>query len=61
MQKVIKAFVALITLTIGVVLGITLLSDFIWWKMLVFAGACYVIGQLVYKLLRIIDRRFSDQ
>lgn len=59
MKIILKACVASITLAIGFLLGIFLLSGFVLWKTLVFAAACAVIGQLVYKLLRVIDEKFS--
>ena len=61
MKIILKVLVALITVTVGWFLGIVLLGDLIWWKILVFAGACVVIGQLVYKLLRIIDKRYTSK
>lgn len=60
MKKFLKCLVALITLMFGLLLGIILLSEFIWWRLLLFAVACSFIGQFVYRLLRIIDRKFSN-
>lgn len=58
MKIALKTLVALITLAVGCLLGMVLLNGLILWKMIIFGGACCVIGQLVYKLLRAIDRRF---
>ena len=59
MKTVLKLLVALMSFATGLFLGITLLQGFILWKVLVFAGSCGVIGQFVYKLLRVIDKKYS--
>lgn len=61
MKAILKGLVALITLIIGLLLGILLLSGLVWWRVLLFALACYLVGQMVYRLLRIIDKKFSNQ
>lgn len=60
MKIILKALVALITVMVGGILGIALLSGYIWWKVLLFLSACYLIGHLIYGLLRVIDKNFSS-
>lgn len=61
MKVALKTLVALITIVVGCFLGIVLLSGLVWWKILVFAWACAIIGQLVYNLLRAIDKKYSSK
>lgn len=58
MKIVLKVMVALIAVAIGFFAGMVLLNGWVLWKVLVFAGICALTGQLVYKLLRVIDKRY---
>ncbi|MEG0485995.1 MAG: hypothetical protein RR576_11160 [Oscillospiraceae bacterium] len=58
MKIALKVLIALITVAIGCFAGMVLLNGWVWWKVLVFAGICAVTGQMVYKLLRVIDKRY---
>lgn len=59
MKKCLKALMALLTIGIGLLLGIILLVDFVWWKIILFGMLCHVTGHLVYKVLRVIDDKFA--
>lgn len=61
MKYLLKAFVWLVILTFGFLLGVKLLPGFVWWKILLFFAVCYAVGQIAYKLFRLIDKRFSSK
>lgn len=59
MKYLLKALVWLVILSVGLLLGIKLLPSFVWWHILLFIAMSYAIGQISYKLFRLIDKRFS--
>ena len=59
MRVFLKAIVAILTLAIGVALGIFLLKELEVVNIIVFVLACHAAGNIVYKLLRRIDKKFS--
>ncbi len=60
MKYVLKGIIWLIILAAGLFLGIKLLPGFVWWQILLFVAICYGIGQISYKLFRLIDKRFPS-
>ena len=59
MRVFLKVIVAIFTLAISVIMGIFLLKELEVLNIIVFILACHAIGNVVYKLLRGIDKRFS--
>ena len=59
MRIFLKTIVAILTLALGAVMGIYLLDGFEIVNMIVWLLACNVIGHAVYKLLRVIDKRYG--
>lgn len=60
MKILLKTVVAIITLGLGWLLGIYLLDGAVLWKMGLFFAACWGIGQIVYAVLRAIDRQYGQ-
>lgn len=56
MKYMVKGIVWIVLITIGLLLGPPLLIGFVWWKVLIFGIACYLIGHGAYKLFRVIDK-----
>lgn len=44
MKYMVKGIVWIVLITIGLLLGPPLLIGFVWWKVLIFGIACYLIG-----------------
>ena len=58
MRVFLKSIVAVLTVLTGWFLGVYLLDEFVYWKFMLFVLVCWAIGHAVYKVLRMIDRRF---
>ena len=59
MNYMVKGIVWIVLITIGLLLGPPLLIGFVWWKVLIFGIACYLIGHGAYKLFRVIDKHYN--
>ena len=59
MKYMVKGIVWIVLITIGLLLGPPLLIGFVWWKVLIFGIACYLIGHGAYKLFREIDKHYN--
>ena len=47
MKYMVKGIVWIVLITIGLLLGPPLLIGFVWWKVLIFGIACYLIGHII--------------
>jgi len=59
MRYFLKVIIWIVLIATGLLLGINLLAGFLWWKIIIFAIACYLIGHGAYKLLRLIDKYYT--
>lgn len=60
MKIFLKIVIALLTLSIGWLLGTFLLDWSKLWKVALFYLACWGIGHVIYSILRVIDKRYRD-
>lgn len=61
MKIFLKSVIAVLTLTIGGVLGIYLLDWSELWKVALFYLACWGIGHIVYSILRVVDKLYGNE
>ena len=61
MRIFLKSITALLTVFIGVVLGIYLLDGFVYWKIPLWSLACAGVGNVIYSVLRAIDKRYKPR
>lgn len=59
MRILFKAILFVIILCISWFSGIYLLSDFIWWKIMLFLLEAKFIGEAAFQVFRWIDRHYS--
>lgn len=60
MKGLLKGLVWIAILSIGLLSGIVLITGFAWWQIVLFIAICYAVGQISYKLFRLIDKRFAS-
>ena len=60
MKGLLKGLVWTAILSIGLLSGIVLITGFAWWQIVLFIAICYAVGQISYKLFRLIDKRFAS-
>lgn len=59
MRYFLKAVLWLLILCISLVSGSLLLTDFVWWKIMLFLLEAKIIGEAAFRVFRWIDRSFS--
>ena len=57
-RLVVKSIIVILAVEIGLWAGIYLLDYGRIWSVVVFVIACFGVGQIVYRLLRIIDMKY---
>lgn len=59
MNIFLKSITAILTVLIGVLLGIYLLDGWVYWKIILWGIACVAVGHMTYAILRAIDKRYK--
>lgn len=59
MRTFLKSITAILMIFIGVMLGISLLDGFVYWKMILWGLACAGVGNMTYAIFRAIDKRYK--
>ncbi len=60
MKYLLKGLIWVVILSVGLFSGIKLIPGFVWWQLILFAAICYAVGQISYKLFRLIDKKFAS-